>query len=184
LTSISWIDLSNIEVNVGRAPWTPSSARQWYHFGSKPNSCLIIFVNGADRVCKAVKPLSEVEYHASATVAGIADGFIVSGSDFNATCSSSGVDSLIEINGGGGGILCSASSSEESAVVLRTLLAVLVVFLRFPFGAGSRFGVVRLYVTVLVTTLLTLTGFEQALLGVARDSNMRLELQSAGENGE
>lgn len=128
---------------------------------------------------------TQSQVYASAAAAGIADGVTVSGSDFVATCSSSGVDSLIDINGGGGGILCSASSSEEtSAVVLRTLLAVLAVFLRFPFGAGSRFGVVRLYVTVLVTTLFTLTGFEQALLGVAMDSNIRLELQSAGENGE
>lgn len=115
----------------------------------------------------------------------MADGIIVSGSVFVTAFSSSGVDSLIEINGGGGGILWSASSSDEtSAVVLRTLLAVLAIFLRLPFGAGSRLGVVRLYVTVRVTTLLTLTGFEQALRGVARVSNMRLELQSAGEKGE
>jgi len=124
-------------------------------------------------------------HHAPAAAAGIAEGIIVSGSVLGATCSSSGVDSLIEINGGGGGILCAASSSDDiSAVVLRILLAVLAVFLRFPLGAGSRFGVVRLYVTVLVTTLLTLTGFEHALLGVVIDSNMRLELQSAGEKGE
>lgn len=38
--------------------------------------------------------------------------------------------------------------------------------------------------TVLVTTLRTLTGLEQALRGVVTASNIRLELQSAGENGE
>lgn len=111
-------------------------------------------------------------------------GIIGSGSDF-VTLLSSGVDSLMEIKGGGGGILCSVSSSDDtSAVVLRTLPAVLFVFRLLPLGAGSRFGVVRLYVTVLVTTLRTLTGLEQALLGVVMASNIRLELQSAGENGE
>lgn len=102
-------------------------------------------------------------------------------SDFIST--SSGVDSLIEIRGGGG-IFSVSSSDDKSAVVLLILLAALSVFRRLPFGAGSRFGVVRLYVTVLVTTLRTLTGFGQALRGVVIVSNIRLELQSAGENGE
>ena len=96
---------------------------------------------------------------------------------------SSGVDSLIDINGGGG-IFSDSSSDDMSAVVLRTLLATLSVFRRLPRGAGSRFGVVRLYVTVLVTTLRTLTGLEQALRGVVIVSKIRFELQSAGENGE
>lgn len=89
----------------------------------------------------------------------------------------------MEISGGGGGILL-ISSSENSDP--QTLLVVLVVFLRLPFGAGSRFGVVRLYVTVLVTTLLTLTDLLQALRGVAIVSNILLEGfdQSAGEKGE
>lgn len=84
-------------------------------------------------------------YQHSAAVVGIAVGTIGSGSDF-VIGSSSGVDSLMAINGvGGGGILCSESSSDEtSAVVLRTLLAALFDFLRLPRGAGSRFGVVRL----------------------------------------
>lgn len=103
-----------------------------------------------------------------------------------ASASSSGVDSLIDIIGGGGMLLSfSVSSPDEiSAVVLLTLLVVLFGFLRFPLGAGSRFGVVRLYVTVRVTTLLTLTGFGHAERGVVIDSNILLELQSAGENGE
>lgn len=68
--------------------------------------------------------------------------------------------------------------------MLLTLLVTLSVFRRLPRGAGSRLGVVLLYVTVRVTTLRTLTGFEQALRGVARVSKIRLVLQSAGENGE
>ena len=57
--------------------------------------------------------------------------------------------------------------------------------LRFlPFGAGSRGGD-RLYVTVLVTTDLTLTGLGQALLGVSKYRRVALSMfQSAGENGE
>lgn len=125
-------------------------------------------------------------YYASVAVAMIAIGTHVSGSDLigsGVASFSSGVDSLIEIKGGGG-IFSVSSSDDASAVVLRTLLVVLSVFLRLPLGAGSRFGVERLYVTVLVTTLLTLTGFGQALRGVVIVSNIRLELQSAGENGE
>lgn len=124
----------------------------------------------------------------AAATGGILEGMLLrcSTSCFIAVAaSSSGVDSLIDINGGGGILSFSMSSSDEiSAVVLLTLLVVLAVFLRFPFGAGSRFGVVRLYVTVLVTTLRTLTGFGQADLGVVIDSNILLELQSAGEKGE
>lgn len=124
--------------------------------------------------------------YTSVDVAGTAVGMIVSGSSLIFLASiSSGVDSLIEINGGGGIFSFSTSSSDDaSAVVLLTLLVVLSVFLRLPFGAGSRLGVVLLYVTVLVTTLLTLTGLGQADRGVVIDSNMRLELQSAGEKGE
>lgn len=98
---------------------------------------------------------------------------------------SSGVDSLIEINGGGGGIFFT-SSSVSDGILPHILLVVLVVFLRLPLGAGSRFGVVRLYVTVLVTTLRTLTGLEQALRGVVIESNILLDGfdQSAGEKGE
>lgn len=106
---------------------------------------------------------------------------IDSGSDFTFS-DSSGVDSLIEMRGGGG-IFSTSSSEEPSTVLLLTLLVVLV-FLLLPRGAGSRFNGVRLYMTVLVTTLLTLTGFEQALRGVVIDSNVRLDDQSAGEKGE
>jgi len=90
---------------------------------------------------------------------------------------------LIEISGGGGGIFLVSSSDNSDP---HTLLVVLVVFLRLPFGAGSRFGVVRLYVTVLVTTLRTLTDLLQALRGVAIVSNILAEEfdQSAGEKGE
>lgn len=109
-------------------------------------------------------------------------GIMVSGSDLTFS-TSSGVDSLIEMSGGGG-IFSTSSSDEASAVLLRTLLVVLVVFLLLPRGAGSRFGVVRLYVTVRVTTLLTLTALGQALRGVASVSNILLEDQSAGEKGE
>jgi hypothetical protein len=53
-----------------------------------------------------------------------------------------------------------------------------------PFGAGSNGGE-RLYVTVLVTTDLTLTGFDTALLGVSKNRRVALSgFQSAGENGE
>ena len=57
--------------------------------------------------------------------------------------------------------------------------------LRFlPFGAGSRGGD-RLYVTVLVTTDRTLTGFVHALLGASKNRRVALsQFQSAGENGE
>ena len=57
--------------------------------------------------------------------------------------------------------------------------------LRFlPFGAGSSGGD-RLYVTVLVTTDLTLTGLGQALLGGSKWRRVVLStVQSAGENGE
>lgn len=86
---------------------------------------------------------------------------------------------------GGGGMLCFVSSASFSSILTNTgfvsLLATLsslpsssdttdevalAVFLLLPFGAGSRFGVVRLYVTVLVTTLRTLTGLLTALRGV------------------
>lgn len=117
---------------------------------------------------------------------GTEAGMIATGSDLidsDLISIPSGVDSLMEISGGGG--IFSVSSSEEmSAVVLRTLLATLSVFRRLPLGAGSRCGAVRLYVTVLVTTLRTLTFFGQALRGVVIVSNILLELQSAGENGE
>lgn len=106
---------------------------------------------------------------------------MVSGSDFTFSASS-GVDSLIEMSGGGG-IFSTSSSDEASAVLLRILLVVLAVFLLLPRGAGSRFGVARLYVTVRVTTLLTLTALGQALRGVII-SNILLEDQSAGEKGE
>lgn len=53
-----------------------------------------------------------------------------------------------------------------------------------PFGAGSNGGD-RLYVTVLVTTDRTLTGFEHALLGASKNRRVALsQFQSAGENGE
>lgn len=109
---------------------------------------------------------------------------MASGSNFTFSASS-GVDSLIEMSGGGG-ILSTSSSDDASAVLLRILLVVLVlaVFLLLPRGAGSRFGVARLYVTVLVTTLRTLTALGQALRGVDIVSNIRLEDQSAGEKGE
>jgi hypothetical protein len=57
--------------------------------------------------------------------------------------------------------------------------------LRFlPFGAGSRGGE-RLYVTVLVTTDRTLTGFVHALLGASKNRRVALsQFQSAGEKGE
>lgn len=109
-------------------------------------------------------------------------GMIVSGSDFTFSASS-GVDSLIEMSGGGG-IFSTSSSDEASAVLLRMLLVVLAVFLLLPRGAGSRFGVALLYVTVRVTTLLTLTALGQALRGVVIVSNILLEDQSAGEKGE
>lgn len=111
---------------------------------------------------------------------------IVSGSDFTLSDSaSSGVDSLIEMRGGGGIFSTSSSEEVDTVLVLRTLPAVLAVFLLFPLGAGSRFGVARLYVTVLVTTLRTLTAFGQALRGVASVSHVLLvEDQSAGEKGE
>lgn len=124
--------------------------------------------------------------YASVAVAGIAVGTITSGSVFTLFCSSSsGVDSLIEMSGGGGIFSISSSEQEvETVLLLLTLPAVLLVFLRLPLGAGSRLGVVRLYVTVLVTTLRTLTGLGQALRGVASVSNVLLVDQSAGENGE
>jgi len=129
------------------------------------------------------------QFHASVAVAGMTAGSIASASDLiccwssSSASRSSGVDSLMEISGGGGGIFL-VSSSENSDP--HTLLVVLVVFLRLPFGAGSRFGVVRLYVTVRVTTLRTLTDLLQALRGVAIVSNILLEGfdQSAGEKGE
>lgn len=55
-------------------------------------------------------------------------------------------------------------------------------FLRLPFGAGSR-GV-RVYVTVLVTTCLTLTGRWQPDRGGSRYRVFPSRIQSAGENGE
>lgn len=101
--------------------------------------------------------------------------------------SSSGVDSLIEIIGGGGGILFDSSSvvaAEDTLVaLLLSPLAMLVVFLLLPLGAGSRFGVVRLYMNVRFTTSRTVTGLLHALLGVV-GSNMRAAVQSAGEKGE
>lgn len=61
--------------------------------------------------------------------------------------------------------------------------ALLEIFLLLPFGAGSRLGVVLLYVTVLVTTLLTLTGLLTALRGVLMKSKLPRPVHSAGENG-
>lgn len=129
--------------------------------------------------------------HASAAVAGMAVGMMVSGSDFTllvsasaSAAASSGVDSLIEMSGGGGIFSTSSSDVLPAVLMLRMLPAVLAVFLLLPLGAGSRFGVALLYVTVLVTTLRTLTGLGQALRGVVIDSNILLEVQSAGENGE
>lgn len=112
-------------------------------------------------------------------------GTIVSGSDFILSDSaSSGVDSLIEMRGGGGIFSTSSSEDVDTVLLLRILHVVLAVFLLLPLGAGSRFGVARLYVTVLVTTLRTLTALGQALRGVAMVSNILLEDQSAGEKGE
>jgi len=58
------------------------------------------------------------------------------------------------------------------------------VFRFLPFGAGSRGGD-RLYVTVLVTTERTLTGFGHALRGASKKRLVALsQFQSAGEKGE
>jgi hypothetical protein len=63
-------------------------------------------------------------------------------------------------------------------------ISVASIFRFLPFGAGSNGGE-RLYVTVLVTTDLTLTGFETALLGVSKNRRVALSgFQSAGEKGE
>lgn len=58
------------------------------------------------------------------------------------------------------------------------------IFRFLPLGAGSRGGD-RLYVTVFVTTDLTLTGLVHALLGVSKKRRVALsQPQSAGEKGE
>ena len=56
-------------------------------------------------------------------------------------------------------------------------------FLFLPFGAGSKGGVL-LYVTVLVTTDLTLTGLTQALRGSNILCPLLSKFQSAGEKGD
>ena len=77
-----------------------------------------------------------------------------------------------------------AVGGDEVVVVGGGAISVASIFLFFPFGAGERGGD-RLYVTVRVTTELTLTGLVQALLGGSKNLRVLLSiLQSAGENGE
>lgn len=57
----------------------------------------------------------------------------------------SGVNSLNPVVGGGGIFLVSSSVvMDTDEPLLRSLLAMLSVLLRLPFGAGSRLGVFRL----------------------------------------
>lgn len=118
-----------------------------------------------------------------------AEADLVSSSDFMSGPGSpsdtvvpfSGVLSLtvmLGIIGGGGGIFFVSSSLVTLAVLLAQSLPPMLpsIFLRFPFGAGSRLGVVLLYVTVRVTAYRTLTGLLHAERGVvAMLSNTRLD---------